>query len=90
MSKHWDNVRWQVEGDPSNIKEAGLLQLNCDKAFHILLWLPTLNFSQTVKMLIQWYKYYYEGDGFMYEFTLNQIKEYISIARNKKIPWTSQ
>ena len=69
--------------------EAGLLKLNCDKALHDHGWIPTLNFQQTVKMTVEWYKKYYQiGDEVsMYDFTNNQIKEYTALARKQDISW---
>ena len=65
LSQHW-NIQ-----DPSkvytitdNIKfhEAGLLKLNCDKALHSFGWQTTLNFKETAKWTVEWYKTFYE-DG---------------------------
>lgn len=76
MKSHWSNVSWNDLSSSDNaMHEAGLLKLNCDKALTYLNWLPALDFSSNVKMTIGWYKAYYENKN-MYDFTLDQIKEY--------------
>ena len=42
--------------DDKHLHEAGLLKLNCDKALFDLKWLPTMQFAETVKMTVDWYK----------------------------------
>lgn len=84
MAKLWINVSWNdVSNSENHVHEAGLLKLNCDKALHYLNWLPSLNFSDTVRMTVEWYKEFYENkDRDMYEYSLSQIEEYISLNRN--------
>ena len=69
--------------------EAGLLKLNCDKALHDHGWIPTLDFHQTVKMTVEWYKEYYENEGQvnMHDFTISQIREYTALAKKQNISW---
>ena len=62
MAKYWDHVRWNdVSVTQSHVHEAGLLKLNCDKALYDLDWRPSMQFSDTVKMTVEWYKYYYQN-----------------------------
>ena len=80
MSMFWDNVTWNdVSGKNDNLHEAGLLKLNCDKALADLNWISTLEFEDTVRMTVSWYKDYYQGtEGqSMYDFAISQINEYI-------------
>jgi len=92
MSKIWDNVKWtDASKNNSNIHEAGLLKLNCDKALSELNWVSTLNFEQTVRMTIQWYKAFYEGvEVPIHDFTSSQISEYTELANSKNISWASE
>jgi len=90
MKKYWKNVRWE---DTSQVKEhfheAGLLKLNCDKALFDLKWLPTLQFKDTVKMTVEWYKEFYEvNSSNMYEYSVAQIIEYSGKAKNSDLDWT--
>ena len=91
MSEFWENVSWNdVSGKNDNLHEAGLLKLNCDKALADLNWISTLEFEDTVRMTVSWYKDYYQGaeDQSMYEFTVEQINEYMQLAEKKGIEWS--
>jgi CDP-glucose 4,6-dehydratase len=90
MAKYWDHVRWNdVSVSQDHVHEAGLLKLNCDKALFDLDWRPSMLFSDTVKMTVEWYKYYYQNsDQSMYDFTVSQIDEYTKIAKAQDISWS--
>jgi CDP-glucose 4,6-dehydratase len=89
MSKYWDQIKWNnISGDEGHVHEAGLLKLNCDKALFDLGWGSTLQFEETVKMTVEWYKnYYHNQDQSMYNFTINQIKMYTEAAKLKGVIW---
>jgi CDP-glucose 4,6-dehydratase len=98
MTKYWDNVRWNdVSQQGKHLHEAGLLKLNCDKALVDLDWLPTLQFEDTVRMTVEWYKEYYqligskelafERDISMSAFTLSQIEEYTKLGQDNDRSW---
>ncbi len=93
MAEHWANVRWndisKLEQHPH---EAGLLKLNCDKALFALKWTPTLEFEDTVRLTVKWYKQYYqylaeEKDFSMYNYSITQIEEYVHFAGNRGMVW---
>ena len=85
MSKYWKEVKWKdVSKTNNHLHEAGLLKLNCDKALLNLGWQPTLQFHETVKMTIEWYKIYYQNTNkSMHNFTIDQINFFMNIARKK-------
>ena len=89
MSLSWNNVRWNdTSKDVNHRHEAGLLKLNCDKALSDLSWLPTMEFQETVKMTVDWYKAFYEtGGAEMQKFTYSQIDEYVNIAEVRGRKW---
>jgi len=90
MSKYWSQVRWNDVSNDEHVHEAGLLKLNCDKAMFDLDWKPTLQFEETVKMTVEWYsKFYQNPNDSMYEYTINQIDAYSSLAKLRKISWAS-
>lgn len=67
-----------------DLHEANLLMLNIEKAEKVLGWTPTYTANQAIKNTVEWYKHFYANDADMYEFTMNQIKEYEeSIKWNK-------
>ena len=92
MSKHWDQVRWNdTSKDGKHVHEAGLLKLNCDKALFDLKWKSILEFEETVKMTVEWYKYYYQSkDKLMQDFTTKQIKKYTELAKLRGVSWTEK
>ena len=91
MSKYWSNVKWiESSNSKENLHEAALLKLNCDKALSDLNWISTLNFEETVRMTVQWYKSIYEGsEELMYDFTMEQIGEYTQLAQKRGIDWAT-
>jgi CDP-glucose 4,6-dehydratase len=89
MAISWDKVRWKdTSKKHKHLHEAGLLKLNCDKALLDLNWEPTLQFDNTVKMTIDWYKRFYDKDSnSMFNFTLLQIEEYVNFAKSQNKFW---
>ena len=57
--------------------EAGLLQLNCDKAHQLLNWAPRWNVGETLKQTAFWYKAWLEGE-LMVDVTRKQVREFFS------------
>ena len=67
-----------------------MLKLNCDKALFDLEWHPALEFEETVKMTVEWYKEYYQHQNqSMYDYTISQIEAYTKVAKLKNIAWAS-
>lgn len=91
MSKHWGQIRWNdVSEEGEHVHEAGLLKLNCDKALNDLRWESTLDFNETVKMTVDWYKVFYQKEfSSMYDFTVKQIEQYTQLAKIKKMTWAN-
>ena len=91
MEKYWDNVSWNdVSNKNEEFHEAGLLKLNCDKALALLNWTSTLKFNENISMTVNWYKNYYQKKNKqdIYEYSISQISEYVSLARKKGIEWS--
>jgi len=91
MSKYWNQIKWNdASTDEGHVHEAGLLKLNCDKALSDLEWHSTLQFEETVKMTVEWYKEYYQNQNQpMYDFTIGQIELYTKAAKLTDIAWAS-
>ena len=67
-----------------NLHEANLLMLNIEKAEKVLGWTPTYSADKAISETVDWYKHFYKKDADMYNFTIEQIKEYEeSIKWNK-------
>jgi CDP-glucose 4,6-dehydratase len=92
MSKYWDQVKWNdISKGSDHVHEAGLLKLNCDKVLFDLDWHSALQFEETVKMTVEWYKHYYQNqEKSMYDFTINQIDEYTKLANLRGIAWAKK
>jgi CDP-glucose 4,6-dehydratase len=89
MNNYWDSVRWNDDSNSQqHLHEAGLLKLNCDKALFDLQWQPTLDFRETVRMTVEWYRHYYQNSTeSIYNYTMSQIEEYTQLASKRKLPW---
>jgi len=68
--------------------EAGLLQLNCDKAIHHLGWLPTLDYMECVSMVGNWYRDFYQRESTAFELTVRHIDQYEEFALKRNLAWT--
>ncbi len=77
----------RITGDVP-FKEATLLKLNCDKALAYLNWHSTLNYSQCVHIIAEWYKaFYIEECKDMYRLTVSQINYYMQEASREGLLW---
>lgn len=89
MACHWSNVKWRIENSTEISNEAGLLKLNCDKSMHFLNWIPNLSFKDTIHLVAEWYKFYYDNpEKEMFSITMKQIDYYIQSAKIQKLIWT--
>ena len=89
MAIHWEKVGWSIPSELNTINyESLLLRLNCDKANSLLKWNSAMNFNETVKMTIEWYKNFYNKDIILKDFTIKQIESYTLIAQDKNLSWT--
>ncbi len=91
INTHWElgslNELFAIENN-STFHEAGLLKLNCDKALFYLQWKPVLEFEQTSRFTGAWYNHYYNSGGTdLFEYTIGQIEEYTSLAKQKGLAW---
>jgi len=69
----WGNGEYEVASNPDDPHEAGLLQLNIDKAEKILGWKPQLNSKEAIAKTIDWYKNYKDNPR---QYTEQQIQHY--------------
>ena len=88
MSKHWINCKINYPKKTSNLSEAGLLKLNCDKSLKLLNWRATLSFEEMIKFTAEWYKSFYtSNESKMIEISIKQINDYTYHANKKGIFW---
>ncbi|CAG0969554.1 MAG: CDP-glucose 4,6-dehydratase [Candidatus Methanoperedens sp.] len=90
MQQLWQDSKVDVKKHPDkNEKEATLLKLCCDKALHILGWKANLNFQETVKFTVDWYKTYYEQKDDVFNMTCDQIEGYVRMAQDRNLVWVN-
>ena len=89
INKYWNTVNWKdISKTDVHHHEAGLLKLNCQKAHDKLEWFSVLDFKETIKLTIEWYKDYYDNPNKdMKDISNNQIDQYCKIAKSLSIKW---
>ncbi|MFC2035024.1 CDP-glucose 4,6-dehydratase [Chloroflexota bacterium] len=72
------------------VHEASFLKLCCDKAHTYLHWYPIYSCGKALDLTVNWYKHYYQEQEVkdMYNFCVDQIKEYLSTAAKQGLAWT--
>jgi len=85
---YWGNGSLQIENNNDHQKESNLLKLNCDKALHKLHWRAILDFEETIKLTVNWYRHYYFEGANLADFSNSQIEYYINKATNEQLAWT--
>ena len=92
LSNYWQltNKAFKLSNEKIKFHEAGLLKLNCDKALFHLKWLPTLDSHKLIEFTSKWYNEFYYSEKNMFEYTMQQIKEYNQIAKNNNIRWSTK
>jgi CDP-glucose 4,6-dehydratase len=75
--KYYGHGKWTDVSDPSAFHEAQLLNLDINKARHLLSWRPVLNIEKTIQMTVEWYKHYHTQD--MEKFCMAQVEEYFHL-----------
>lgn len=78
---HIGKGRVEVVQSPTQVHEARLLQLNCDKAQQLLGWHPRWDVDKTLEATALWYKAFMNGDNAS-DITRVQIKEFFSKERD--------
>lgn len=72
----WGSGKIKITRKATDLPEAGLLHLNCDKAHHVLGWYPKWGFKKTVGQTAAWYKAVKDGES-AGSITRQQIIEYM-------------
>jgi CDP-glucose 4,6-dehydratase len=72
----WGKGDWRNLSDKMQPHEAGILKLDINLAKKELKWHPKLNSKSAIQWTIDWYK---QKKNNLYEFTLQQIKNYQSL-----------
>ena len=82
LSKKWEDSSWIINEKNNLYAESKLLKLNCDKAFSLLNWEPTLDFKTTISMTSDWYySFYNKKDLNVLEKCKKQIEEFMNFKK---------
>ncbi len=86
----WGKGTWKTgENSDKHPKETHYLKLECSKAQHKLNWQGLLDIEDTVSNTINWYKRYYNQNIDIYNLCLEQINNYIAVAKINRTEWVS-
>jgi len=85
----WGTGECKILNNKNNLHEANLLKLDISKAFSRLKWRPVYHVHQAISETVNWYKEYYNNKSTeIYDFTLNQISNYVKEAQKYNIQWS--
>ena len=86
MKKNWKKIYWNLDKkSKKNFYESNLLKLNCNKAKINLKWKSILSFKETINMVSDWYKNYYSKKKSPNEISINHIKKYENLLKERLI-----
>jgi len=84
MKKYWKKVSWKIlQSNKGKFYESSLLKLNSNKSKNELKWKCILTFSETIKMVIDWYISFYTKPKNI--ITADQIKQYEKLLKKRSI-----
>ena len=83
VKKTWPNINWKIKKN-KNFFENVLLQLDSNKARKIINWRPVLKFDETIKLTVEWYKYYARSKNNISSKSLEQIIYYQKVLKKNK------
>lgn len=79
----WGVSEYPIELGSSALHEARCLRLDSSKAQADLGWAPRLNFDQTVRWTMAWYKRYLESPDSASALVDEQISDYVNLERRR-------
>ncbi len=84
MGFFWKNVRMiNIKRKKVSFYESGLLKLNSNKAKKLLKWRTMLTFKETIKLVADWYKNFYDKKDPTL-ITFSQIKLFMSFLEKRR------
>ena len=78
-----DKNKIKITKEKKSFKEAHLLSLNINKSKKELNWRPVLDFQNTIKFTVNWYKKFYKKEN-MKKFSLIQIKKFEKLKKKNE------
>ena len=89
--KNWNaKSNIEIQNNSDTLHESKYLLLDSSKANQRLGWKNVFTIEQALTETTEWYKTYNEKNKDMKQFTIDQIKNYASIAQKNNLVWTKQ
>lgn len=87
MLTHW-NGEWEHQAQPDALHEAGLLQLDIQRAQTLLGWKPVWDFKRAIRETVHWYRSSLEDANLEpAALTQAQIEDYEATTREQGLPF---
>ena len=84
IKKNWKSISWHKSKVKQTLKESKLLKLNSNKAKNMLNWYPFINFKDTIKFTILWYKNYAQKKNSTFYNSKKILLNYCSVINKEK------
>ena len=89
--KNWDSKSTiKMQNNSDILHESESLLLDSSKANQRLGWKNVCSIDQALYETVEWYKTYHENNKDMKQFTISQIKNYISYGQPSNLAWAKQ
>ena len=89
--KSWDSKSTiKMQNNSDILHESESLLLDSSKANQRLGWKNVYSIDQVLSETVEWYKTYHENNKDMKQFTISQIKNYISYGQQSNLAWAKQ
>lgn len=86
LQASWPAAAWHTT-DAKQPHEAGLLQLDSDKARRGLAWQPVWSFQEGVAATAEWYRAWLERDALI---SREQLQRYVGLAAERGLVWAEE
>jgi CDP-glucose 4,6-dehydratase len=83
----WGAGEYEDVSSPDAPREAGLLALSWEKAYHELGWQPVWGLDTAVGETVAWYRAWHEGEAHLDDLCVRQIRSFTKRAAAMGIPW---
>ena len=86
--KEWDaNLTCEIQNNSDTMHESDILLLDSSKAEKNLGWKNTLSINEAIIETVSWYKKNKNDAKEIKQFSLNQIKNYVTKAKQRNTIW---
>ena len=77
----------EFDDDSSELHESNILKLDSSKIQNKLNWIQCLTLDEAIDYTVQWYKKFTEKNDNMFNFSIEQIKNYLTKANSLNVQW---